>query len=207
LDFLKISWVLFLAAGAVLVAAALVGPLIQANGFVSTSGPPAGVQFNTTIPYWTDTFGIPPMQPGEVMHVVAGKTGPGNITIQIIGYGEGNPMPEVFTINLDNQVPAVNAEFTVHRSAAYIFLVTSYYSRYSLVVSGVWGAYSSLRVGLYWGVVLLIAGAAAYYYYTLKKRKEAMFRKALQGSVPSQVDVSPAGQVLALSVHEHRERG
>jgi hypothetical protein len=183
----------FFVAGAVLVAAAIVGPLIQAYGSVSTSGPPAGVQFNTTVPYWTDTFGIPPMQPGQVMHVVAGRVGSGNITIQIIGYGEGSPMPEVFTINLDDQVPAVNADFTVHRSAAYIFLVTSYYARYSLVVSGVWGAYSSLRVGLYWGVVLLIAGVADYYYYRLKNRKEAMFRKALEGGDPSKVDASPRG--------------
>lgn len=193
MDILKISWMLFFAAGAVLVSAALVGPLIQANGFVSTSGPPAGIQFNTTIPYWTDTFGIPPMQPGQVMHVVASRIGSGNITIQIIGYGEGNPMPEVFTISLDDHLPAVNADFTVHRSAAYIFLVTSYYARYNLVVSGIWGAYSSLRVGLYWGVVLLIAGAAAYYYYRLKRRKDAMFRKALEGIVPSQVGASPAG--------------
>jgi hypothetical protein len=183
----------FFAAGAVLVAAALVGPLIQANGFVSTSGPPAGVQFNSTIPYWTDTFGIPPMQPGQVMHVVASRIGSGNITIQIIGYGEGDTMPEVFTISLDNQLPAVSADFTVHRSAAYIFLVTSYYARYTLVVSGIWGAYSDLRVGLYWGVVLIIAGAAAYYYDRLKKMKEDMFRKALEGSVPSQVDGNPAG--------------
>jgi hypothetical protein len=193
LDALKISWMLFFAAGAVLVAAALVGPLIQANGFVSTSGPPAGVQFNSTIPYWTDTFGIPPMQPGQVMHVVASRIGSGNITIQIIGYGEGDTMPEVFTISLDNQLPAVSADFTVHRSAAYIFLVTSYYARYTLVVSGIWGAYSDLRVGLYWGVVLIIAGAAAYYYDRLKKMKEDMFRKALEGSVPSQVDGNPAG--------------
>jgi hypothetical protein len=193
LDALKISLVAFFVAGAILVAAAIVGPLVQSYGFVSTSGPPAGVQFNTTIPYWTDTFGIPPMQPGEVMHVVAGRTGSGNITIQIIGYGEGNPVPEVFTVNLDDHVPAVDADFTVHRSAAYIFLVTSYYARYNLVVSGVWGVYSSLRVGLYWGVVLLIAGAAAFYYSELKKRKEAMFRKALEGSVPSQVDASPPG--------------
>ena len=191
MDALKASWILFLVAGLVLVAAALVGPLIQGDGFVSTSGPAAGIQFNATVPYWTDTFGIPPMQPGQVMHVVAGRVGSGNITIQIIGYGEGNPMPEVFTITLDDQVPTVNADFTVHRSAAYIFLVTSYYARYNLVVSGVWGVYSSLRVGLYWGVVLLIAGAADFYYYRLKIRKEAMFRKALEGSGPSGADARP----------------
>ena len=90
-------------------------------------------------------------------------------------------MPEVFTIDLDNQVPAVNANLTVHRSAAYIFLVTSYNARYTLVVSGVWGAYSVLRVGLYWGVVLLIAGVATYYYHQIKKRREAMMKKAMEG--------------------------
>ncbi len=184
MDTLRFAWFVFLGLGTILVVAALVGPLIEVPGYVSKSGPPAGVVFSSSVPDWTDAFGIPPVQAGQQLHIVASKTGPGNITIQIIGYGEGDTMPEAFTLNLDDAVPSIDANITVHRNAAYIFLVTSYDAKYSLVVSGVWGAYADLRVGLYWGVVLLISGGVALYYWRIKRGREKVIGKAMERAGP-----------------------
>jgi len=181
---MKVTWVLLITAGIALAFVSLVAPLIQQQAYFSTSGPAASVQFNSSVPYWTDTFGIPPMNAGEVLQVEASRIGTGNVTIQIVGYGPGDTMPESFTISLDNQVPSVSANLTVHRSAAYIFLVTSYYARYTILVGGVWSVYYGWRVWLYWGIVLILCGVVSMYYYRIIRRKEAMFRKALEGLTP-----------------------
>ncbi len=74
---LKVAAVILAALGTIIVVAAVGGPLIQTYGYVHEIGPAPSVQFNSSVTYWTDTFGIPPMEPGQQLTWPPAGRGPG----------------------------------------------------------------------------------------------------------------------------------
>jgi hypothetical protein len=176
-DWFKAFWMVSIGAGVTLLVISFVVPYISFSGTVIKDGPPASEVFNATYPYFTDTFSIPPVRAGTSVHLTATRSGPGNVTIQLVGFYAGTGTPEAYTIRLDDVVPSVDTDLMLHNSGTYVFLVTSYSARYSLTVSGTWQSLYDVSLGIYWGSALLMAGLVSFYYYRIVRRREELIEK------------------------------
>lgn len=166
-----------------------IGILLMVSGFVvpqlsfpasyTRSGPPPSVKFSQSNPEWTEVFEIPAVHAPATIHIVATKSGSGNVTIQVTSYAY-RTNPESFVFLLTNSQPAINTNLVLDYSVPYLFFVTSENSTYSLTVSGNWEAYGYFNTNIYIGGVFVLAGIVSFYFHRLVQQRERVYRKALE---------------------------
>jgi len=174
----KLPWLTMFSIAGILIAAAIIGPSLYVPSSISESGPHI---FNAqNPPYWVDTFAIPPVRAGTVIHIVASEHGPGNVTIVLESEKyPGQPLPNVISYYLTNKTSSIDVKVPLEESSIYDVYVISYHATYTIQISGVWAEFYSAELGLYWGIVAAIAGTAMYFYYRGSKSRDQIYEQTL----------------------------
>ena len=146
------------------------------------SGP--DVNFSSSLPYWINSYLIPPIDAGKP------------ITLSVLSNKFGSTVVLLASFDQTTQTitgpPLVNVAFTqsekglvvftnTTRPGPYLLQITSYNSSYTFYLNSVWSPFYQFRTLTVYGLGLLPLGAVTVYYDRTCERRERMAEKALQG--------------------------
>jgi hypothetical protein len=157
-------------------------PYYKSPQRIQGSGP--GIKFSSSLPYWIDTYFIPPIDAGSAINLSVLSDRAGATTVLLASYDEdrqtiiGPPLVNVvFGASEKGLVVFTNSS----RSGPYLLRITSYNSSYTFYLSSVWSRFYALRTMTIYGLGLLPLGAVIFYYYRIVEGREKMVEKALKG--------------------------
>jgi len=157
-------------------------PYYKSPQRIQGSGP--GVEFSSSLPYWINTYFIPPIDAGVAINLSVLSDRAGATTVLLAPYDQdrqtiiGPPLVNVvFAASEKGLVVFTDSS----RSVPYLLTITSYNSSYTFYLSSVWSRFYALRTMTIYGLGLLPFGAVTFYYDRIVERREKMAEEALRG--------------------------
>ena len=177
------------AAGLVLITLALiflfvgtVMPYYKSPQRMQGTGP--GVNFSSSLPYWINSYFIPPIDAGRPISLSVLSDKAGSTVVLLASFDQsdqiilGPPLVnEAFLPSEKGLVVFTNATIP----GPYILQITSYNSSYTFYLSSVWSPFYNFRTLTVYGMGLLPLGVVIVYYDRIIERRDKMAEEALKG--------------------------
>ena len=177
------------AAGIVLITLALIFfalgtimPYYKSPQRLEGSGP--GVEFTSSLPYWINSYLVPPVDAGQQMYLSVLSNRAGATTVLLAPYDQDSQTivgPALVNVAFDPSQKGLVVYTRATRPGPYLLTITSYNSTYSFTLTSVWSPFYGLRSLTIYALGLLPLGAVILYYDGIVERRERMVEEALKG--------------------------
>jgi hypothetical protein len=142
-----------------------------------------GVKFTSSLPYWINSYLIPPIDEGQSISLSVLSDRAGSTTVVLAPWNPDTQAiigpPLVGTVFGPSQKGL--AVFThATRTGPYLLQITSFNSSYTFYITSVWSPFYQYRTLTTYGLLLLPFGLIIMYYDRLVERREKMAEDALQ---------------------------
>jgi len=141
------------------------------------------VKFTSSLPYWIDTYFIPPINVGSPINLSVSSNRTGATTVLLASYDEDSQTiigPPLVNVVFASSEKGLVVFTDASRSGPYLLRITSYNSSYTFYLSSVWSPFYALRSLTIYGLALLPLGAAILYYDRIVEGRERMAEEALR---------------------------
>jgi hypothetical protein len=157
-------------------------PYYKSPQRIQGSGPK--VEFTSSLPYWIDTYFIPPIDAGTPISLSVSSDRTGATTVLLASYDQNRETiigPPLVNVVFASSEKGLVVFTDASRSGPYLLTITSYNSSYTFYLSSVWSPFYALRSLTIYGLGLLPLGAAILYYDRIVEGRERMAEEALRG--------------------------
>ena len=146
------------------------------------SGP--GVQFTSLLPYWINSYFIPPIDSGSQIYLNVLSNRAGATTVLLAPYDQNTQSiigPALLNVAFDSSQKGLVVYTRATRSGPYLLTITSYNSTFDFSITSVWSPFYAFRSLTIAALALFPLGAIAVYYDKISERREKMAYEALKG--------------------------
>ena len=143
-----------------------------------------GVQFTSSLPYWINSYLIPPVDSGTQIYLNVLSNRAGATTVLLAAYDQNSQSiigPPLLNVAFDISQKGLVVYTTATRAGPYLLTITSYNSTFEFSVTSVWSPFYALRSLTIGGLALLPLGTIITYYDRIAERREKMTEEALRG--------------------------
>lgn len=157
-------------------------PYYKSPQRIQGSGPK--VEFTSSLPYWIDSYFIPPIDVGSPISLGVSSDRTGATTVLLAPYDQDRQTiigPPLVNVVFASSEKGLVVFTDASRSGPYLLTITSYNSSYTFYLSSVWSPFYALRSLTIYGLGLLPLGAAILYYDRIVEGREKMAEEALRG--------------------------
>lgn len=180
--------------GGLLIAVGQLLPLVKTPQAATWSGPQAEITEERS--YSIDYYVIPPIDRDTPISVEMVLTKSGTIAILAFPTSQsGDPVgPPVLREILESGNTSLRRTVLAGETAHYMFVVTSWGSRYVLTVKSVWSPFYELKPLTLYGFIIALGGAFTYYYSRVKAGMLRVFQSVSQRDSFSQGSRQSSGE-------------
>ena len=157
-------------------------PFYKSPQSLEGSGP--SVQFTSSLPYWINSYLIPPVDSGRQIYLNILSNRAGATTVLLAPYDQDSQSiigPALLNVAFGPSQKGLVVYTRATRAGPYLLTITSYNSTFEFSVTSVWSpfyAFRSLTIG---ALALLPLGIVAVYYDRIAERRDKMAEEALKG--------------------------
>jgi len=142
------------------------------------------VKFTSSLPYWINSYLVPPVDAGQQMYLSVLSNRAGATTVLLAPYDQDSQTivgPALVNVAFDPSQKGLVVYTRATRPGPYLLTITSYNSTYSFTLTSVWSPFYGLRSLTIYALGLLPLGAVILYYDGIVERRERMVEEALKG--------------------------
>ena len=146
------------------------------------SGP--GVNFSSSLPYWINSYLIPPIDAGKPIALSVLSNKAGSTAVLLASFDQATQTitgPPLVNVAFAHSEKGLVAFTNTTLPGPYILQITSYNSSYTFYLSSVWSPFYQFRTLTVYGLGILPLGAVTVYYDRTCERREKVAEEALQG--------------------------
>ena len=142
------------------------------------------VQFTSSLPYWINSYLIPPVDAGRQIYLNVLSNRAGATTVLLAPYDQGSQSiigPALLNTAFDHSQKGLVVYTRATRAGPYLLTITSYNSTFEFSVTSVWSPFYALRSLTIGALALLPLGTVVVYYDRIAERRDKMAEEAMKG--------------------------
>jgi hypothetical protein len=151
-----------------------------------------GVEFSSNLPYWINSYIIPPLDAGTPVNLSVLSDRAGATSVLLAAYDQNQQTiigPALVNVAFSPSQKGIAVFTNATRPGLYILTITSYNSSYTFHLVSVWSPFYQFRSLTILGLGLTPLGVMMVYYDGLNERREKMAEEALKGIGKSRTEL------------------